>query len=337
MEKSDVEFWALVFDLMDGFDRLYELHNIFRDRRYPVSAQELMHRLECSRATLQRHIQHLRDYLGAPIRTVRGQGYEYEEGEHFELPGLWFRADELYALLAALQTLREIEPAIIKQHVTPLARRIEQLLEHVVGDRSAGEVARRIRVQPAFKRAFAGNQRVFGTVAAATLERQRLHIRYTGRVRNAASERQVSPQRLMYYRDNWYLDAWCHQSNGLRRFSLDRIERAAATPEPAHPVGDDTLEAYFDGYGAFGGHHRHMAVLRFSAERARWVADEQWHPQQSGRWLDDGNYELILPYSDPRELSGDILRHGSHVEVIAPEILRTHVIQEIQKMQEKYS
>jgi hypothetical protein len=31
-------------------------------------------------------------------------------------------------------------------------------------------------------------------------------------------------------------------------------------------------------------------------------ADEQWHPQQAGRFLEDGRYELKVPYSDPREL-----------------------------------
>jgi predicted DNA-binding transcriptional regulator YafY len=32
----------------------------------------------------------------------------------------------------------------------------------------------------------------------------------------------------------------------------------------------------------------------------------------------DGSYTLELPYADDRELIGDILRHGSEVEVILP-------------------
>ena len=27
-------------------------------------------------------------------------------------------------------------------------------------------------------------------------------------------QRVVSPQRLVHYRDNWYLDAWCHYKDG---------------------------------------------------------------------------------------------------------------------------
>jgi predicted DNA-binding transcriptional regulator YafY len=38
--------------------------------------------------------------------------------------------------------------------------------------------------------------------------------------------------------------------------------------------------------------------------------------------LEDGSYELHIPYSDPRELVMDILKHGAEVEVIKPESLR---------------
>jgi len=48
------------------------------------------------------------------------------------------------------------------------------------------------------------------------------------------------------------------------------------------------------------------------------VADEPWHPDQVGHFLDDGCYQLTLPYSDPRELIMDILKHGSEIEVVSP-------------------
>ena len=33
-------------------------------------------------------------------------------------------------------------------------------------------------------------------------------------------------------------------------------------------------------------------------EAAAWISREQWHPEQQGRWLADGCYELRLPYAD---------------------------------------
>jgi len=78
-------------------------------------------------------------------------------------------------------------------------------------------------------------------------------------------------------------------------------------------------------------------VLRFNAERARWVAREQWHPQQQSRWLDDGSFELTLPYGNPTELIMDILRFGPDVEVIAPPALRQQVIKRLRDSLQKYS
>jgi len=80
------------------------------------------------------------------------------------------------------------------------------------------------------------------------------------------------------------------------------------------------------GYGIFGGEANHWAKLKFNAVRARWVQAEEWHPEQKGTVNTDGTFTLEIPYSDERELLGDILRFGSDVEVLAPKLLRASVI-----------
>jgi predicted DNA-binding transcriptional regulator YafY len=136
----------------------------------------------------------------------------------------------------------------------------------------------------------------------------------------------VSPQRLVHYRDAWYLDAWCHTRRALRTFAVDRIRDANTISTRARDVPIPELDEHLaSSYGIFAGKANKTAVLRFSAERARWVADERWHPHQVGQFLTDGRYELRIPYRDPRELVMDILRHGPHVEVAAPESLREAV------------
>ena len=70
---------------------------------------------------------------------------------------------------------------------------------------------------------------------------------------------------------------------------------------------------------------------------ARWVADEQWHPDQSSDWLDDGSYVLEVPYSNARELVMDILRFGPEVEVLGPESLRSSVAERATATAEKYA
>jgi len=57
-----------------------------------------------------------------------------------------------------------------------------------------------------------------------------------------------------------------------------------------------------------------------------------WHKDQQGEMLSDGSYPLTLPYYDDRELMHDILRQGSHVDILEPEELKIRVKQELQSM-----
>ena len=322
---------------MDKFDRIYQLHNLLRDRRTPIARDDLTRRLECSEQTVYRLIRIMREYLGAPLEfdEQRG-GYYYErnaEGGTYELPGLWFNAAELQALLVFDRLLENLESGLLGEHLAPLARRIGELLEHK--RLGLSEAAHRVRVLGMAARP-AGEW--FQVLAGATLQRRKLVLRYHARSKDKISERTVSPQRLVHYRDNWYLDAWCQMRNGLRTFAVDRVRHAAQIDEPAREIADTELNAYFaSAYGIFSGKADKTAVLRFSAERARWAADERWHPDQVGQFLTDGKCELRIPYRDERELVMDILKHGPDIEVVGPESLRKQVAQKLRKALELYS
>ncbi len=321
---------------MDRLDRLFHLYQLLRDRRGPVPGDEIMGRLECSQATLSRDIAFLRDMLGAPIETVRERGYRLDAAQGFELPGLWFSADELRALLTVQALLRELGEGLLDEHIRPLGEQVDQLLRRAASRVDPGEIARRLHFQPVFRRETVATP-VFTTVAGATLERRRLRLHYHARGNDRRGRRDVSPQRLTHYRDNWYLDAWCHHRDALRRFSLDRIQRAERLAEPADDCPADGLRQLDRGFGIFAGDEIAHADLRFTPERARWVAGETWHPEQRGRFEPDGGYRLTFPFDDPRELVGDILRHGADVEVLGPPDLRVRVHDEIGRMASKIS
>lgn len=322
--------------LVDKFDRVYQLHNIFSGRRTAIPLSELTSRLECSRPTVFRLMAVLRDHLGAPVEYVKDQGgYAYRRdggNAAYELPGLWFSAEELQAIIVFDRLFESLEPGLLSEHLAPLSRRVAELLEH----RRLGltEVARRIRVLASAARAPGSS---FHVVAAATLQCTKVSIEYRGRSRGQVTRRTLSPQRLVHYRDAWYLDAWCHLRKALRTFSVDRVARAEPLGEPADTIEDAALDEHLaSAYGIFAGRADKTAVLRFSEARARWVADERWHPKQKGQFLTDGRYELRVPYRDPRELAMDLLRHGPEVEVVAPASLRDFVVDSLRAALDQY-
>jgi proteasome accessory factor C len=321
---------------MDRFDRIFELNRILQAARYPVSRQRLETELECSRATVKRLIDEMRIYLNAPIvydRKLNGYRYEDREGQMYELPGLWFNASELQALLAVQQLLENVQPGLLESHLQPLRKKIAELLSRQPGSGEA--VTGRIRLLKAAARP-AGPH--FNHIAGALAARRRLFLVYYSRANDSESEREVSPQRLTHYRDNWYLDAWCHLRGGLRTFSLDAIREARQLASAAKEISSAALDDHYtQAYGIFSGSAAQQAVLHFTPARARWVSKESWHPHQQSRWLEDGSFELVIPYSQPNELVMDLLRYGADVEVVSPLSLRNTVAEQLRVAASRYT
>ncbi len=306
---------------MDRYERILSLHRILSSSRYPVTVARLQDELGCSRATVYRDVAFLRDGLMAPIVGDGESGirYDTEDSGRFELPGLWLSSEELHALLAAQQLLSRSGGGVLSSALAPLQSRIEKLLsEHASGKPWPME---RVRVIPHRTRRL--DEHVFRSVCSAVLGRKRLAFDYRARSTDEKTRRTVSPQRITHYRDNWYLDAWDHEREGLRSFSVDRIAQARGLDEAAIDVDESELDRHLGGgYGIFSGTPKGVATIVFSAKAARWVADEHWHSQQQGRYLADGRYELKVPYSAPRELLMDVLHYGSDAEITAPQSLR---------------
>ncbi len=293
-------------------------------RRYPIPFRDLLARVDYSEATLKRYIKRLRDN-GAPLFYDPGaQGYILDKAHDtvLQLPGFWLSISELHALLAINELIHQLDPGLLKSELVPIRRRIEKLL--ATRGRSTKELTRRIKFLGIGIRACC--PMAFRTVATALIRQTRLTLCYHSRVENKKLDRTVSPQRLFYYRGNWYLAAFCHTRCALRTLALERMSNVSRIETACRRVDEKKLDDhFFSSFGIFAGHPVAEAVLRFSRKAARWVAEGKWHPDQQGGFLSDGTYELRLPYADQRELVMEILRYGPDVRVMAPKSLQQEV------------
>jgi predicted DNA-binding transcriptional regulator YafY len=311
---------------MDRTERFYKIDHLIRERGV-VPIKDFLRELEVSLATFKRDVEYMRSRHYAPIVWDRDAGgYRFEEAPKdaptYELPGLWFSPREAQALLTMEHLLENLEPSLLGAHVKPLKARLSALLS--VGDHSLDEVRRRIRVLTLGARRH--EPKHFQVIASAVLGRERLKLRYWNRAKDEVTDREVSPQRLVHYRNNWYLDAWDHLRDDLRTFSLDAMRDVSMVPGKAKEVSDKELnEVLASGYGIFSGKKVQWAVLRFAPAVARYVSLEDWHSKQRSRWEKDGSYVLEVPFSSEKELMMDILKFGPDVEVVAPGSLRAAV------------
>lgn len=307
---------------MDRLDRLQQLHRIWVTHKFPVALSELAKRLECSERTVQRDIDFFRDQFAAPVEYCRQhKGWQYApSADQFELPGLWLTSAELQSLALVTNLLDDLGEGVLGTELKIVEQKLNQLLEAHHISRSGFD--RHIKVLPVNHRYMAS--KTFAKVCEALLKRYQLTAIYKSYT-HQQTERTLSPQTLVYYRENWYLDAWCHLRQELRTFSLARFEQLNVVEQPAEKVPEDVLTEHFtQGYGIFSGKAKHTAKLRFYPEVAREIACQQWHPAQQGEW-DGDDYLLTIPYSDPRELVQDILRHIPNVFVESPVSLRRQV------------
>jgi len=320
-------------------DRMYKLDALLANGR-SRTLEFLLAELEISRATFKRDIRFMKDRFNAPIVWDREtRGYRMSNsgavGPRYELPGLWFNQRELLALATMQQLLSSMDKGgPIASQLQPLMDRINHRLGHEKEE--ARELSQRVKLISTTSRM--NDLAHFEVVGSALVKRKRLTIEYGARGSSQSlSRRVVSPQRLIHYRCNWYLGTWCHNSQGIRTFSLDSIVSCVVLEKRAKTLSAKDLAEYYDtGYGIFGGKQRKWAKLQFNSQAARYVEEEVWHPEQRASYDNSGNYVLEVPFVHPKELIMDVLRHGADVEVTGPPSLRKEICECIEQMGARY-
>ena len=327
---------------MSQSTRLRDIIAILEARHQPVPVRIFLQELGMSLSAFKRDLAVLRDQMRAPIVWKRGdednpRGYVLEDkgwsSGKLGLPNAWFSSAEIYALLMIDAFASHIGPGLLTEHLAPLITRITLALS--AADDSPQDIRARVRILASASKRI--NTPFFESVAQATIKQQQLNILYFTRSKNERSERVVSPQRLIHYKENWYLIAWCHKAEGLRMFALDAIEAANSTKDATLSIDVKMVDALIGrDFGIYSGGERQWAKLKFTALQARWVQAEVWHTEQKTTLNDDGSIVIEIPYSNSKELMLDILRFGPDVMVLEPPTLRQAIKERLDKAAAQY-
>ncbi len=213
-------------------DRLFEIIEILRRARAPISGQSIGNELGVTKRTVYRDIAALMAQ-GVPIEGEAGVGYILEAG--FHMPPLMLTSDEIEAAILGAQWVRTRgEPELALA-----AQKLLTKIEAVVPRRfETSFVEPAVSVAPVEQ-----PSEVLGAADIRLAIRRRVKILITYRdSRNVLTDRVIWPI-LLGYRDNGRIvAAWCELRQGFRYFRTERIVEGDVLTEKT-PRRMDLLKA----------------------------------------------------------------------------------------------
>ncbi len=195
-------------------ERLFQIIQVLRAARAPVTGRALADELEVSLRTLYRDMAELIAQR-VPITGEAGMGYVLDEG--YDMPPLMLTADELEAaVLGAGMVAAQADPSLAlaaRDLVAKLLEVIPEELRPVVLDAGSRAIVTRGPRDERFDGA---------RLRLAIRERSKLRITYKDRD-ESESQRVLWPLLIAYLDGHRYIVAWCETRQSYRHFRTDRI------------------------------------------------------------------------------------------------------------------
>jgi predicted DNA-binding transcriptional regulator YafY len=198
-------------------DRLFQIIQVLRRTRRPVTADAMAAELETSKRTIYRDIA---DLMGqrVPIRGEAGVGYVLDGG--FDLPPLMLTPDEIEAaVLGAQWVMGRGDPA--------LARAAQDLIAKIGA--AVPERLRPFALEPSARAAVRWNVAPDGLDMAQVRQSirsgRKITLHYSDE-QERVSQRTVWPFAVGYHETVRLIITWCELRTDFRSFRTDRVKDA---------------------------------------------------------------------------------------------------------------
>ncbi len=317
-----------------SYERYHWFHGQVKAGRYP-NARKLAERFELSEKHAQREVEFMRDRLCAPLVYDSSQkGYEYED-DGYELPPLWFKADELLALCLALRLASTLPDPGFKNSLYDLLAKF-LTFRSLDSDVSIEEIKEKVSVKNV--EYYKVDETIFHKVVDSLFRNESLKISYHTPHKDETTERVIQPLHLLCYMGSWHLIAFCTLKGELRDFALSRIRIIESVPQGVKvPKLLPSIKDYINkNFGVMSGEKSVEVCVKFTPEVSPWISEQIWFSGQEVSVNKDGSICLKFPVADFREVRKEILKHGASVEVLSPQELRDEIKSEIERMSKIY-
>lgn len=295
------------------------------------STQYLTKELGCTRMQLNRLLNKLKDKGYWTDYDKEKKGYVLIESQHPSLDEV--PVDKFYLVLQLIKIAKELNLENINPELSS-----KNLIWEILGKNNIdyeNPMSLPVRYLSIINRE--QSNKILPKLYKAVIQKRQVSISYRDG-KNNLTRRSISVQQILNYRNNWYIDAYCHERNDWRIFAVDRIEtiRQIQRYYSAPKLTSSDIAKRESAFGLFSGKANQIAVLHFAPEVAHWVKHEQWHPEQKDKKLTNGGLERRIPYYIDTELQSEILRFGEQIQVVEPRNLRESIINRLRLAINKY-
>ena len=219
--------------------RLFEIIQILRVARRPVTAATIATRLEVTQRSIYRDIAALQA-MRVPIDGERGIGYILRPG--FDLPPLMFTIEETEAVVLGLALIERTGDKELTDAAKKVSAKIAAALPPPLGQTVSA------RSLHAWGPVAAPPQNAdFTVIRRAIRDEEKLDITYCDE-HGRTTQRHIRPLALIYYLDAAVIVAWCELREAIRNFRLDRTQSCVATGLHFRNEGDALRDLWISGW-----------------------------------------------------------------------------------------
>ncbi len=309
--------------------RIVLIDQKLREGNYP-NCRILAEEYEVSEKTIQRDIDHMRDFLMAPIEyDTSRKGFYYTE-DNFFLPALDIKESDFFAICIGEKALALYENTPIYEQLAGVFEKIRQLLPESIRVNTSWVDSRYTFMDES--RTYIDPE-IWELISRSLRYRKQMNIFHAKAGQDDAQKRTVEPLHIVCYRGEWYLIAYCHKREEVLSFAVSRIKKAIVTENPFRYEDNFDYTDYMKStFGIMRGNELKQIRVRFSAEQAPYILERQWHQNQEITENSDGTVDLSFESSSLFEVKRWILSWGGDAQVLEPEDLALQVRDEAERI-----
>jgi predicted DNA-binding transcriptional regulator YafY len=270
----------------------------------------------------------------APIKySKRFAGYYYTDPA-FSLNDIPLTEDDIEAIRFATNTLSQFKDVeMFKQFGFAIDKIVDRIsISNDPSDKAIGDFVQfETPVNP-------GGNEFLNPILLAIKARTVLFFDYASFQTQKKKARKVAPLLLKEYRNRWYLLSYDLIKEGIITYALDRITNLENSDELVTvPISFNPSQFFQHAIGITASNGNPDKVLfKASNVAAKYIASQPFHHSQ--QIVKEGKnrttFEMTVYISE--ELIRELMSYGGEIEVVAPPLLREHLVKRVKAMVDNY-